>query len=94
MPESPPVDRPSTRLAALLPGLLVLVTLIAAWSFFAPDDLFIHLRFARNLAERGEWSFNPGETVAGATSPPWVLSLTALQLIGVGGVLGAKLLAR
>jgi len=39
------------------------------------DDTFIHLQYARNLAELGELSFNPGEPSLGMTSPLWILLL-------------------
>ena len=72
----------------VVPAVFLLFT--APWLFFSPDDLFIHLRFAQNLTTLGEWSFNPGYPVAGATSPPWVLSLAVLRSLGVGPVLSAK----
>jgi hypothetical protein len=77
-------------------GPAVVVLLIAAmapWYFYSPDDLFIHLRFADNLVEHGEWAFNPGEPSAGATSPPWVLALALLLALGLPGVAAAKGLA-
>lgn len=45
---------------------------------FPLDDSWIHLTFARNLAEHGEWSFRPGVPSAGSTSPLW----SALLAIG------------
>src|SRR4030095_16184989 len=33
------------------------------------DDSWIHLQFARNLAEGAGFSFNPGHPVAGSTAP-------------------------
>jgi hypothetical protein len=99
VPVSVPVSVPAPgrrsgfRIAPLLPALAVLAVLVTGWSFFAPDDLFIHLRFARNLAAHGEWSFNPGVPVAGATSPPWVLALAVLHLAGLHDVVAAKLIA-
>lgn len=38
---------------------------------FPLDDTWIHLTFARNLAEHGEWSFRLGVPSAGSTSPLW-----------------------
>lgn len=35
------------------------------------DDAWIHQTYARNLAERGEWAFRPGQPSAGSTSPLW-----------------------
>lgn len=97
MPDGGPPGQRDISLArcavAATPGAVVFATLVLLWGFFRPDDLFIHLRFARNLAQLGEWSFNPGEPVAGATSPPWVLALAGLRLIGLGGAAPAVGLA-
>src|ERR671924_1039771 len=45
---------------------------------FPLDDAWIHLTYARNIAEHGEWSFRAGERSAGSTSPLW----TALLSLG------------
>jgi hypothetical protein len=45
---------------------------------FPLDDAWIHLTYARNLAQHGEWAFRVGERSAGSTSPLW----TALLSIG------------
>ncbi len=42
---------------------------------FPLDDSWIHLTYARNLAQRGEWSFQPGQLSAGSTAPLWTLLL-------------------
>lgn len=43
---------------------------------FPLDDTWIHLTYARNLAEHGEWAFRLGEQSAGSTSPLWTLLLS------------------
>ncbi len=45
---------------------------------FPLDDTWIHLTYARNLAEHGEWAFRLGDHSAGSTAPLW----TALLAIG------------
>lgn len=45
---------------------------------FPLDDSWIHLTYARNLVEFGEWAFHPGKPSAGSTSPLW----TGLLSIG------------
>lgn len=45
---------------------------------FPLDDAWIHQTYARNLAERGEWAFRPGQPSAGSTAPLW----SALLAIG------------
>jgi len=47
---------------------------------FPLDDAWIHQTYARNLADLGEWSFVPGVTSAGSTSPLWTLLLTIVHL--------------
>ena len=59
----------------------VFYLLVCALNFglgFPLDDSWIHLTYARNLAEHGEWAFRLGERSAGSTSPLW----TALLSIG------------
>lgn len=45
---------------------------------FPLDDSWIHLTYARNLAEHGQWAFQLGRPSAGSTAPLW----TALLSIG------------
>ncbi|HEX2981280.1 MAG TPA: hypothetical protein VHO48_13505 [Anaerolineaceae bacterium] len=45
---------------------------------FPLDDAWIHQTYARNLAQRFEWSFVPGQPSGGSTSPLW----TGLLAIG------------
>jgi hypothetical protein len=42
---------------------------------FPLDDAWIHQTYARNLAQRGEWSFIPGQPSAGSTAPLWSAAL-------------------
>lgn len=42
---------------------------------FPLDDSWIHLQFARNLAEGHGFSFNAGELVSGSTAPLWTIVL-------------------
>lgn len=65
--------------AALLAGFVYLGACALVYKIGFPlDDSWIHLTFARNLAEHGEWSFRPGAPSAGSTSPLW----SALLAIG------------
>jgi len=43
---------------------------------FPLDDSWIHLTYARNFAEYGEWAFRLGERSAGSTSPLWTFLLS------------------
>jgi hypothetical protein len=51
---------------------------------FPLDDSWIHMQFARNLAEGHGFSYNPGVPVSGSTAPLWTLALG-----GVFALLGA-----
>jgi hypothetical protein len=60
------------------------------------DDVFIFLRYARNLAEHGVYAFNvagPGGPAEGTSSPLWTLVLAAAWRAGWRGIGSAKLLS-
>lgn len=40
------------------------------------DDVYIHLKYARNLTTGHGFGFNPGQPTSGSTSPLWVLLLS------------------
>jgi hypothetical protein len=65
--------------------LLLVVVLMLPLAGGFTDDGFIHIQYARNIIEHGEYSFNPGETSFGTTSPLWVLELAAAGRIMPGG---------
>jgi arabinofuranosyltransferase len=69
------------------------------------DDSWIHLHFARNLAEGAGFSYNPGVPVSGSTAPLWTLllagavalwgaSVTTAKALGVTCALAAALVVR
>ena len=65
--------------AALLAGAIYLIVSAIVYKVGFPlDDAWIHLTFARNLAEHGQWAFRLGVPSAGSTSPLW----SALLAIG------------
>ena len=51
---------------------------------FPLDDSWIHMQFARNLAEGHGFAYNPGVPVSGSTAPLWTLALG-----GIFALLGA-----
>ena len=57
---------------------------------FPLDDSWIHLQFARNLAEGRGFAYNPGVPVAGSTAPLWTLLLAVLFAVGGAHVVWAK----
>ncbi len=77
--------------------LILAVAVYAAAGFamrgYITDDTFIHLRYAENLLELGEFSFNPGLHTYGATSPLWIFGLALFLKLGfspfaAAGILG------
>jgi hypothetical protein len=76
--------------------LLLAVAIFAAAGFllrgYTTDDTYIHLRYAQNLLDSGEFAFNPGRATYGATSPLWVLGLALLLKLGAPPLAAAWLL--
>ncbi|MEI9950724.1 MAG: hypothetical protein WDO74_17540 [Pseudomonadota bacterium] len=78
-------------------ALLAVIALSALWharsyDFFC-DDAFIALRYAKNLIEHHELSYNLGQRVEGFTSPLWVLLISAPGSLGVPLLTAARILA-
>jgi arabinofuranosyltransferase len=74
----------------------------AGFSSFPLDDAWIHLHFARNIAEGRGFAYNAGVPGAGSTAPLWTLSLAAgfallgshpywAKVLGIGAGLGTAL---
>ena len=62
--------------ALIAVGFYLLVSASVFRIGFPLDDTWIHLTYARNLAEHGEWAFRLGEQSAGSTSPLWTVLLS------------------
>ncbi|MBU8923225.1 MAG: glycosyltransferase family 39 protein, partial [Bacteroidales bacterium] len=58
------------------------------------DDTFIHMQYARNVAETGELSFNRGEPTYGATSPLWVFLLALVYRVGGDMAVWSRILSQ
>jgi arabinofuranosyltransferase len=97
------VPEPASRLGRGRIGVVIFAVLAAAawgtgleWRQTAPgfplDDTWIHLQFARNVAEGYGFSFNAGVPSSGSTAPLWTLVLSVPLLIGLGPVVSAKAL--
>ncbi len=67
---------------ALVAFALVAIYGVAGGGGFPLDDGWIHQTYARNLAERAEWSFVPGEPSAASTSPLWTALLVPFHFLG------------
>ena len=94
-------------IAACLPLVFFALTerRLAGVAGFPLDDSWIHLHFARNIAEGAGFSYNPGVPVAGSTAPLWTLllalgafvfgsSLAMVKAIGVMASLGTTIVVR
>jgi hypothetical protein len=79
--------------------------LVAGTAGFPLDDSWIHLHFARNLAEGAGFAYNPGRPVAGSTAPLWTVllgggaalagaSIWLAKVVGILCALGAAMLTR
>jgi arabinofuranosyltransferase len=81
-------------LAAALSLTIFLVRerMIAGAVGFPLDDSWIHLHFARNLAEGAGFAYNPGAPVAGSTAPLWTLLLAAGARVAGASLIMAKTL--
>lgn len=66
---------------------LITVTLLFSYPrvyhIFPLDDTYIHLVYARNLAQGSGFSFNQGEPSIGTTSPLWVIILSIFFRLGL-----------
>jgi hypothetical protein len=65
---------------------------IAGAAGFPLDDSWIHMQFARNLAEGAGFAYNPGVPVAGSTAPLWTVLLGLAFALAGPSVLLAKCL--
>jgi hypothetical protein len=74
-------------------GFALFVLLVYPLKDTLVDDTYIHLVYARNLAEAGELSFNRGDPTYGATSPLWVGLLALLYKAGIDLITGCRLLS-
>jgi hypothetical protein len=59
---------------------------------FPLDDTWIHLQFARNIAEGHGVSFNAGVPSSGSTAPLWTLLLALPLAAGASALISAKVL--
>ncbi len=77
-------------------GLAVIVLIFYGASvthfYYTPDETYIYLQYARNIAHGEGFSFNPDEPSYGVTSPLWTLLITCENFFSVDVVLGTKAL--
>jgi hypothetical protein len=85
---------PLTRFerVCLSAALALTLALLVPLRHYITDDTFIHLQYARRLAEGHGLVFNVGERVYGCTSPFWVALLAAGMTLGLPGLAVARAL--
>ncbi|GAB4508929.1 MAG: hypothetical protein OHK0046_02850 [Anaerolineae bacterium] len=79
-------------LFVLLALLLVLLYVQVGGGGFPLDDSWIHQVYGRNLGERGEWAFIPGEPSGASTSPLYTVLLAVGYALNVPYVFWTHLL--
>ena len=52
---------------------------------YSPDDTYIYMQYARNIADGNGFSFNAGEQSYGVTSPLWVFLISVPYWLGYEG---------
>ncbi|HER43803.1 MAG TPA: hypothetical protein ENO08_05025, partial [Candidatus Eisenbacteria bacterium] len=78
----------------LLAAAVAAVLAAGLWWFnYIPDDAYIGMRYARNVAEGEGLVFNPGERVEGYTNFLWIMILAAAAKAGVPLVGGSRALS-
>src|SRR5688572_27390620 len=82
----------SAALLACLGYFATEVWLLSGALGFPLDDSWIHLQFARNLADGRGLAYNPGELVTGSTAPLWTALLALVFYLPGNIVVWTKLL--
>ena len=83
--------RRATLVLLAITALWCVYWFVQAWHYIE-DDAYIHLEFARSVANGQGFAFN-GRVVAGDTAPLWVLLLVAVHAFFVNWIIAAKALA-
>jgi hypothetical protein len=88
------VNGPLTRVEKIGLAAAVLLALSLMWPLrhYVTDDTYIHLQYARHLAQGEGLVFNVGEHVYGCTSPLWVALIADAMALGIDGLLAARVL--
>ena len=90
-------DAPTPLPPWLLPSALILLGLLALWTSAGGlasniDDALITLRYSAMWVDGQGLVFNPGERVEGFSNPVWTLLCALPLVLGMDGLLGAKLM--
>jgi hypothetical protein len=85
---------PFTRIEMIGLAVALLLAMALMWPVrgYVTDDTFIHLQYARHLAEGRGFTFNGDEHVYGSTSPLWVSLIADGIAVGFDGLKTARVL--
>jgi len=88
-------EPPSTpwRIAStfgVVPLVLVFLLLVTGHFAYTPDDTYIYMQYARNIAEGNGFAFNAGVPTYGITGPLWALLIAAGAAGGLDPYVVAK----
>ena len=76
----------------LVIGLIMATVLMWPLRGHITDDTFVHLQYARHLAQGSGPVFNSGEHVYGCTSPLWTSLLADAIALGWNGLVVARVI--
>ncbi|MFI5251196.1 MAG: hypothetical protein ACHQQQ_02085 [Bacteroidota bacterium] len=87
-------DERDKRLAIfVLPVIVLFFYITAALHFsYTPDDTYIYMQFAKNIAHGGGFSFNYGEPTYGITGVLWMMIIASANLFNIDPYIAAKAL--
>ena len=86
-------DRDKRLAIFVLPVIVMFFYITAALHFrYTPDDTYIYMQFARNLANGGGFSFNFGDPTYGVTGPLWMALIAFAGVLKIDPYVAAKAL--
>jgi hypothetical protein len=86
-PAPPLGDAEQTPAIWAIPAAILSMFLLLVYWGYAGDDTFIHMQYARNMAEGNGFSFNAGSPSYGSTGPLWTLLLAGVGSLSAGDYL-------
>jgi hypothetical protein len=76
---------PGADISVVLIFAAIAGVLVYSFRHAIPDDAFIYLRFAENIVSGKGWAYNAGIPSDAATSPVYLLILSAIHMFGISG---------
>ena len=76
---------PGEDVTAIVVFAIISGALVYSFRHAIPDDAFIYLRIAENIVSGKGWAYNAGIPSDAATSPVYLLILSAIYMFGISG---------